>query len=71
MRQTQATENPWDVFESIFAVDTVHEGTITEIADKGAIIALQYGVEGFVTPRHMAKQDGSLLKLMKNLNLKC
>ena len=66
----QLEENPWDVFESIFAVDTVHEGTITEIGDKGAIIALQYGVEGFVTPRHLNKEDGSVAKVDEKLEFK-
>jgi len=51
----QLEENPWDVFETIFTVDSVHEGTITEIFDKGAVIALPYGVEGFATPRHLTR----------------
>ena len=55
----QLEENPWDVFETIFTVDSVHEGTITEIFDKGAVVALPYGVEGFATPRHLVKEDGS------------
>ena len=66
----QLEENPWDVFESIFAADTVHEGTITEITEKGAVIALQYGVEGFVTPRHLAKEDGSAAKVDEKLEFK-
>jgi small subunit ribosomal protein S1 len=66
----QLEENPWDVFESIFAVNTVHEGTITEITDKGAIIALQYGVEGFVTPRQLVKEDGSTAKVDEKLEFK-
>jgi small subunit ribosomal protein S1 len=43
----QLEENPWDVFESIFTVDSVHEGTVVEIFDKGALVALPYGVERF------------------------
>ena len=66
----QLEENPWDVFESIFTVDSFHEGTIIEIFDKGAIVALPYGVEGFVTPKHMAKEDGSTAKLDEKLNFK-
>jgi small subunit ribosomal protein S1 len=66
----QLEENPWDVFESIFAVDTVHEGTITEVTEKGATIALQYGVEGFVTPRHLNKEDGSVAKVDEKLEFK-
>ncbi len=55
----QLEENPWEVFETIFAVDSVHEGTVTELTEKGAVIALPYGVEGFATPKHMVKEDGS------------
>lgn len=46
----QLEENPWDVFETIFTADSIHEGTIVELMDKGAVIALPYGVEGFATP---------------------
>jgi small subunit ribosomal protein S1 len=66
----QLEENPWEVFESIFTVDSFHEGTIIEIFDKGAIVALPYGVEGFVTPKHMVKEDGSSAKLDEKLNFK-
>jgi small subunit ribosomal protein S1 len=66
----QLEENPWDVFESIFATDTIHEGTITELTEKGAIVSLQYGVEGFVTPRHLVKQDGSNAKVDEKLEFK-
>lgn len=66
----QLEENPWDVFETIFLVDSVHEGTITEIFDKGAVIALQYGVEGFATPRHLVKEDGSQAKVEEKLEFK-
>ena len=62
----QLEENPWDVFETIFTVDSVHEGTITEIFDKGAVVALPYGVEGFATPR----QDGSQAKVDEKLEFK-
>ncbi|MFO7863457.1 MAG: S1 RNA-binding domain-containing protein, partial [Salinivirgaceae bacterium] len=54
----QLEENPWEVFETIFAVDSVHEGTVTELTEKGAVIALPYGVEGFATPKHLVKEDG-------------
>jgi small subunit ribosomal protein S1 len=66
----QLEENPWDVFESIFIVDSIHEGTVVEIFDKGAIIALPYGVEGFVTPKHLVKEDGSPAKLDEKLDFK-
>ena len=46
----QLEENPWDVFETVFTVGSVHEGTIIEMLDKGAVVALPYGVEGFATP---------------------
>ena len=52
----QLEENPWDVFETVFTVDSIHEGTIIEMLDKGAVIALPYGVEGFATPKHLVKR---------------
>ena len=66
----QLEENPWDVFETIFTTDSIHEGTIVELMDKGAVIALPYGVEGFATPRHLVKEDGSQVKLEEKLNFK-
>ena len=66
----QLEENPWDVFETVFTVGSVHEGTITEMVDKGAIIALPYGVEGFATPRHLIKQDGTQAKVDEKLAFK-
>ena len=58
----QLEENPWDTFETIFTLDSVHQGTVIKVTDKGAVIALPYGVEGFVPTKHMAKEDGSVLK---------
>ncbi len=66
----QLEENPWEVFETIFTVGSVHEGTITEVMDKGAVIALEYGVEGFATPKHLVKEDGSQAKLDEKLPFK-
>ena len=66
----QLEENPWDVFETIFTVGSIHEGVITEVMDKGAVIALEYGVEGFATPKHLVKEDGSQAKLDEKLNFK-
>ena len=66
----QLEENPWDTFENIFGVDTVHEGTIMSIFDKGAIVALPYGVEGFATPRHLLKEDGTTCKVDEKLPFK-
>ncbi|MBN2813516.1 MAG: 30S ribosomal protein S1 [Bacteroidales bacterium] len=66
----QLEENPWDVFETVFTVDSVHEGTIIEMTDKGAVVALPYGVEGFVTPKHLVKEDGKAAKLEEKLPFK-
>ncbi|MCD6201154.1 MAG: 30S ribosomal protein S1 [Bacteroidales bacterium] len=66
----QLEENPWDVFESIFTVGSVHEGTIMDVFDKGAVVALPYGVEGFANPRHLIKEDGSKAKLDEKLPFK-
>ena len=66
----QLEENPWDVFENIFTVDSIHEGTIVDLMDKGAVIALPYGVEGFATPRHLTKEDGSKVTADEKLDFK-
>ena len=66
----QLEENPWDVFETIFTADSIHEGTVVELMDKGAVIALSYGVEGFATLRHLVKEDGSLVKQDEKLDFK-
>ncbi len=66
----QLEENPWDVFETIFTTDSVHEGTIVEVFEKGAVIALPYGVEGFATPRHLVKEDGAQAKVDEKLSFK-
>ncbi len=66
----QLEENPWDVFETVFTVDSVHTGTVTQITDKGAIIALPYGVEGFAPTRHLVKADGTSLKVDEQAEFK-
>ena len=66
----QLEENPWDVFETIFLPDSIHEGTIIDAFDKGAVIALPYGVEGFATPRHLVKEDGKQAKVDEKLSFK-
>ena len=66
----QLEENPWDVFETIFLVDSIHEGTVVELFDKGAVIALPYGVEGFATPRHLTREDGSPVNVDDKLPFK-
>lgn len=66
----QLEENPWDVFETIYTVGSIHEGTITEVMDKGAVISLPHGVEGFATPKHLVKEDGTQAKLNEKLEFK-
>ncbi len=66
----QLEDNPWDAFETIYAQDTVHQGKITEVLDKGAVIALEGGVEGFATPKHLVKEDGSQAQLGETLDFK-
>ena len=55
----QLEENPWDVFEGKYAVGSIHEGKISEMLEKGAVVALEENVEGFATPKHLVKEDGS------------
>ena len=66
----QLEENPWEVFETVFTVGSIHEGTIIEMLDKGAVVALPYGVEGFATPKHLVKEDGSQAQLEEKLQFK-
>ncbi len=66
----QLEENPWDVFETTFTEGSVHEGTIVELMDKGAVVQLEYGVEGFATPKHLVKEDGSHAKEGEKLPFK-
>ncbi|MBE6283421.1 MAG: 30S ribosomal protein S1 [Mediterranea massiliensis] len=66
----QLEENPWDVFETVFTVGSVHEGTIIEMLDKGAVVALPYGVEGFATPKHLVKEDGKQAQLEEKIDFK-
>ncbi len=66
----QLEENPWDVFETIFTVGSIHEGTIIEMLDKGAVVSLPYGVEGFATPKHLVKEDNSQAQLDEKLEFK-
>ncbi len=66
----QLEENPWDVFETIFTVGSIHEGTITTKIDKGVLVALPYGVEGFAGARHIQKQDGTTAKVDEKLDFK-
>ncbi|MDR2691399.1 MAG: 30S ribosomal protein S1 [Dysgonamonadaceae bacterium] len=66
----QLEENPWDVFETVFTLGSIHEGTVIELMDKGAVIALPYGIEGFATPKHSVKEDGSQMQLEEKLPFK-
>ncbi|HET9571885.1 MAG TPA: 30S ribosomal protein S1 [Bacteroidales bacterium] len=66
----QLEENPWDVFETIFTVDSIHEGTIIDLMDKGAVISLPYGVEGFATPKHLVKADNTTAVVDEKLEFK-
>ena len=66
----QLEENPWDVYESIFTVGSVHQGTISAMNDKGATVTLPYGVEGFAPMRHLEKADKSKAKVDETLDFK-
>ena len=66
----QLEENPWDKYEEIYTPGSVHEGKITEMMDKGAVITLTEGGEGFATPKHLTKEDGSQAKLGEVLPFK-
>ncbi|MDD4603578.1 MAG: 30S ribosomal protein S1 [Bacteroidales bacterium] len=66
----QLEENPWDVFESVFAIGSVHKGTIVSMNDKGAIVALPYGVEGFAPLRHLGKEDNTQAREEEALDFK-
>ena len=66
----QLEENPWEQFESTYTVGSVHEGKIIEMLDKGAVISLEKGVEGFATPKHLVKEDGTQATLGETLPFK-
>ena len=66
----QLEENPWEVFESVFSVGSVHKGTITSASDKGMVVALPYGVEGFAPLRHVVKEDNTQAKVEESLDFK-
>ena len=66
----QLEENPWDVYESIFTVGSVHQGTICAMNEKGATVTLPYGVEGFAPMRHLEKADKSKAKMGETLDFK-
>lgn len=66
----QLDENPWDTYETVFTVDSIHEAKITDLMDKGAVVSLPYGVEGFATPKHLVKEDGSQAQQGETLQFK-
>lgn len=66
----QLEENPWDVYETLYTPGSVHEGKVTELMDKGAVITLNEGGEGFATPKHLVKEDGSQAQLGEELTFK-
>ena len=66
----QLEENPWDVFETVFTIDSVHRGTVTTINEKGAVIGLPYGVEGFCPIKHLVKADKKQAQLEEVLDFK-
>ena len=66
----QLEDNPWDAFEDVFAVGSIHEGTIIEMVEKGAVVALPHGMEGFATPKHLVKEDGTTAKKGETLEFK-
>ena len=66
----QLEDNPWDTYETLYTPGSVHMGKITEMMDKGAVIALNEGGEGFATPKHLAKEDGTQAQLGEELEFK-
>ena len=66
----QLEENPWETFETVFNLDSIHQGTVLKVTDKGAVIALPYGVEGFCPSKHMAKEDGTVVKAEETADFK-
>ncbi len=66
----QIEDNPWETYETIFKVDTIHEGVVGKVTDKGAVISLPYGVEGFAPYRHLSKENGATAKTEESLTFK-
>ncbi|NCA84136.1 MAG: 30S ribosomal protein S1 [Clostridia bacterium] len=66
----QLEENPWDVFETVFTVGSIHKGTIATATDKGMVVTLPYGVEGFAPTRHLQKENNSMAKVDETLDFK-
>ncbi len=59
----QMEEDPWNTFETVFPIGSVHEGSVTKKDDKGATVQLQYGLEAYAPARHLKKEDGSTVEV--------
>ena len=66
----QLEDNPWEQFEATYTVGSIHEGKIIEMLEKGAVVSLEKGVEGFATPKHLVKEDGTQAALGETLPFK-
>ncbi|MFM8916200.1 MAG: S1 RNA-binding domain-containing protein, partial [Bacteroidota bacterium] len=66
----QLEENPWDVYETLFQLDSVHEGVVGKVTDKGAVVTLEHGIEAFAPYRHLAKENGATAKTDERLPFK-
>ncbi|HAS60274.1 MAG TPA: 30S ribosomal protein S1, partial [Algoriphagus sp.] len=66
----QLEENPWDTFETVFPVGSVHKCTVVSKNDKGAVLELPYGLEGFATSKNLEKEDGSQVEVGESLDFK-
>src|SRR5690606_31515477 len=66
----QLEENPWDTFESVFNIGSVHKATVLEKSDRGATLELPYGIEGFSFPKGLAKEDGSQVEAGEQLDFR-
>ena len=66
----QLEDNPWDAYETLYTPGSLHKGKITEMMDKGAVITLNEGGEGFATPKHLVKEDGTQAQVGEELDFK-
>jgi small subunit ribosomal protein S1 len=66
----QLEENPWDVFETVFSVGSVHKGSVITVNDKGAVVTLPYGVEGFAPKRHLLREDNAKVAVDMEMEFK-
>ena len=66
----QLEDNPWDTYETIYTPGSVHKGVIAEVMERGAVVTLNEGGEGFATPKHLVKEDGSQAQKGEELDFK-